>query len=150
MWISLAHLTYTSLLFSQSIGPLYPFANYKILNSVLIAASSYLAIALVCCFVFFPETVNHAYLGLLSTILDKVKALLSSQDDVLSPMPGDFGPGCPKLKGLIATRVAVMTMYQNCEYHLTIPRTLAFTAQFFSDGIDNLPSKRIQYWALEW
>jgi hypothetical protein len=121
--------------FSQTIGPLYPFANYKILNSVLIASSSYLAIALFCCCVLFPETVNHAYLGLVSTILDKVKALLSSLDDVLSPMPGDFGPGCPKLKGLIATRVAVMTMYQNREYHLTIPCTMVFTAQFSVTGL---------------
>ncbi|KAI0254490.1 hypothetical protein BJV78DRAFT_1338541 [Lactifluus subvellereus] len=95
-----------------SIGPLYPFANYKILNSILIASSGYCAIALVCCFVFFPETVNHAYLGLVSAILDKVKTLLASQDGWLSPMPGDFGPGCPKLKALRGTRVAVMTMYQ--------------------------------------
>jgi hypothetical protein len=64
--------------------------------------------------------VNHAYLGLVSTILDKVKAVLASQDGFLSPMPGDFGPRCPKLKALIGTRVAVMTMYQNREYQLTI------------------------------
>jgi hypothetical protein len=71
------------LLSSQSIGPLYPFANYQILNSVLMAASAYCAMALVCCFVFFPETVNHAYLGLLSTILGKVKAMLMSQESLL-------------------------------------------------------------------
>ena len=100
----------------QAVGPLYPFANYKILNSILIAASSYCAIALVCCFVIYPETVNHAYLGLISVMLAKVKAMLVSQEDLLSIQPGDFGIGCPKLKALIATRVAVMGMYQNCNY----------------------------------
>lgn len=73
---------------------------------------------------------NHAYLGLVSTILDKVKALLASQDGLLSPMPGDFGPGCPKLKALTGTRVAVITMYQNCEYHLTI--SVRWCSQFSS------------------
>ena len=102
--------------YHQAIGPLYPFANYKILNSILIAASSYCAIALVCCFVIYPETVNHAYLGLISMVLTKVKAMLVAQEDLLSIRPGDFGIGCPKLKALIATRVAVMGMYQNCNY----------------------------------
>ncbi|KAI0300498.1 hypothetical protein B0F90DRAFT_1629671 [Multifurca ochricompacta] len=96
-----------------SIGPLYPFPNYKIVNSILISSSSYCAMALVCCFVFFPETVNHAYLGLISTVLGKVEAMLSSQEGLLSPKPGDFAPGCPKLKALTGARVILMTMYQN-------------------------------------
>jgi hypothetical protein len=87
-----------------------------ILKSILIAASSYCAIALLICFVIFPETVSHAYLGQMSMILDEVKAMLASQDDLLSPQPGDFTPGCPKVKALIETRVAVMAMYQNREY----------------------------------
>jgi hypothetical protein len=102
----------------QSIGPLYPFSNYMILKSILIAASSYCAIALLICFIIFPETVNHAYLSQLSTILDEVKAMLASQDGLLSPQPGDFTPGCPKVKALIETRVAVMAMYQTREYLL--------------------------------
>ncbi|KAI0291950.1 hypothetical protein BC826DRAFT_1020543 [Russula brevipes] len=96
-----------------AIGPLYPFANYKILNSILIAASSYSAIALLCCFFLFPETVNHAYLALISTMLHKVKAMLASQDYLLSPQPGDFTPECPKLKALIEMRAPVMTLYQS-------------------------------------
>ncbi|KAI0299989.1 hypothetical protein B0F90DRAFT_1668483 [Multifurca ochricompacta] len=95
------------------IGPLYPFANYAAINGVLIASSGYCAIALVCCFVFSPETVNQAYLGLVSTILGKVKAMLSSQDELLSPKSGDFGPGCPKLKALTEARFTLLTMYQN-------------------------------------
>lgn len=109
--------------YHQAIGPLYPFANYKILNSDLIAASSYCAIALVCCFFIYPETVNHAYLGLVSMMLAKVKAMLAAQDDLLSIQPGDFGIGCPKLKALIGTRAAVFGMYQNCNhpsYHLRL------------------------------
>ena len=100
----------------QAIGPLYPFSNYKILNSVLLAASSYFAIALLCCFIFFPETVNHVYLGIVSTILDKVQTMLSMQDHLLSPQPGDFGPKCPKLKSLVQIRVAVAGMFQTSDY----------------------------------
>ncbi|KAI0266396.1 hypothetical protein BC834DRAFT_969435 [Gloeopeniophorella convolvens] len=96
-----------------AVGPLYPFAQYEILNSVLISSSAYCAMALVCCFFLFPETVNHLYLNVISLILGKVKAMLASQDGILSPQPGDFGPGCPKLKALAGTRIALATMYQN-------------------------------------
>ncbi|KAF8504549.1 hypothetical protein F5888DRAFT_759358 [Russula emetica] len=95
-----------------AIGPLYPFSNYTIINSLLLAASSYCAIALLCCFILFPETVNHVYLGIVSTILDKVKTMLSVQDHMLSPQPDDFGPKCPKLKSLLQTRIAVAGMFQ--------------------------------------
>jgi hypothetical protein len=100
----------------QSIGPLYPFANYKIINSLLLAASSYCAIALLCCFIIFPETVNHVYLSIVSTILDKVQTMLTMQDDLLSPQPGDFGPKCPKLKALLQLRAAVAGMFQTSDY----------------------------------
>src|ERR1700730_18360995 len=116
MWLFFISIDVNLIVFHQSIGPLYPFSNYHILKSILIAASSYCAIALLCCFVIFPETVNHAYLGLMSTILAEVKEMLASQDDLLSPQPGDFTPGCPKVKALIGTRVAVMAMYQSREY----------------------------------
>ncbi|KAF8504548.1 hypothetical protein F5888DRAFT_760893 [Russula emetica] len=98
--------------FFCAIGPLYPFSNYTIINSLLLSASSYAAIALLCCFILFPETVNHVYLGIVSTILDKVKTMLSVQDHMLSPQPGDFGPKCPKLKSLLQIRVAVAGMFQ--------------------------------------
>jgi hypothetical protein len=107
-----AHLIFSS----KAIGPLYPFSNYKIINSILMSASSYAAIALVCCLFLFPETVNHAYLGLISTVLDKVKAMLEWQEHLLAPQPGDFTPGCPKLKSLLGIRVAVSGMYQTCDY----------------------------------
>jgi hypothetical protein len=99
----------------QSIGPLYPFSNYKIINSLLLASSSYCAIALLCCFIIFPETVNHVYLGIVSTILDKVQTMLSMQDHLLSPQPGDFGPKCSKLKSLLQIRDAVAGMFQTSE-----------------------------------
>ena len=105
---------------SQSIGPMYPFANYKILNSLLLAGSSYCAIALLCCFILFPETVNHVYLGIVSTILDKVQTMLSVQDHLLSPQPGDFGPTCAKLKSLLQIRVAVAGMFQTSDYPFII------------------------------
>jgi hypothetical protein len=111
----------------QSIGPLYPFANYKIINSLLLAASSYCAIALLCCFIIFPETVNYVYLGIVSTTLDKVQTMLSMQDHLLSPQPGDFGPTCPKFKTLLQLRVAVAGMFQTSDYPFYHLLTLAFT-----------------------
>ena len=100
----------------QAIGPLYPFPNYKIINSLLLAASIYCAIALLCCSFLFPETVNHVYLGIISTILDKVQTMLSVQDHLLAPEPGDFGPKCPKLKSLLQIRAAVAGMFQTSDY----------------------------------
>ena len=104
----------------QAIGPLYPFPNYKILNSVLLAVSSYFAIALLCCFILFPETVNHVYLGIVSTVLDKLQTMLSMQDSLLSPQPGDFGPKCPKLKSLLQIRAAVAGMFQTSKYSFIV------------------------------
>jgi hypothetical protein len=123
----------------QSIGPFYPFANYKILNSLLLAGSSYCAIALLCCFILFPETVNHVYLGIVSTILDKVQTMLSMQDHLLSPQPGDFGPTCAKLKSLLQIRVAVSGMFQTSDhpfYHLL---RLLFMSSLFSEDIESPP-----------
>ena len=104
----------------QSIGPLYPFANYNILNSLLLAGSSYCAIALLCCFILFPETVNHVFLGIVSTILDKVQTMLSVQDSLLSPQPSDFGPKCPKSNSLLQIRAAIAGMYQTSDYPFII------------------------------
>jgi hypothetical protein len=136
----------------QSIGPLYPFPNYKIINSMLISASSFCAIGLVCCFVLFPETVNHAYLGLISVMLEKVKALLAAQDGFLSPQLGDYrhSEECPKLKTLIGLRTAVMTMYESREYASYRRLKLPLTVWLFSGRIESPPSKRVQHWPLEW
>jgi hypothetical protein len=125
--------------FPQYIGPLYPFSNYEILNSLLLAAASYCAIALLCCFILFPETVNHVYLGIVSTILDKVQTILSMQDHLLSPQPGDFGPTCAKLKSLLQIRVAVAGMFQTSDYPFYHLLRLLFTPSLFSDDIDSPP-----------
>ena len=43
--------------------------------------------------------------------------MLMSQESLLSPSPGDYGPGCPKLKALAGDRAVLMTMYKTREYH---------------------------------
>ena len=141
-----AHLIFSP----QAIGPLYPFANYKIINSLILAASSYAAIALVCCFFIFPQTVNHVYLGLMSMILDKVKAMLMLQDSLVSPQPGDFGPECPKLKALKGIRIGVAGMYQTRNYPFDHPPMLLLRPSLFSGRIESPSSKRVQRWPLEW
>jgi hypothetical protein len=138
------HLYGPYLIFSsQAIGPLYPFSNYKIINSILMSASSYAAIALVCCFFLFPETVNHAYLGIIPIVLDKIKAMLEFQDHLLAPQPGDFTPGCPKLKALLGIRAAVAGMYQTCDYPSYHLIWLLFTSLLLSGGIESSSSKRV-------
>ena len=86
----------------------------------------------------------------MSTILDKVKGMLASQDNLLSPQPGDFTPGCPKLKALIETRVNVMAMYQNRDYPSYHLLGLLFMPWLFSAGTDDSSSKRVQRRPLEW
>jgi len=106
---------------------------------LLIAASSYCAIALLCCFILFPETVNHVYLGIISTILDKVQMMLSMQEHLLSPEPGDFGPSCPKLKLLLGIRTAVAGMFQTSDYPIYHLLRLLFMPSLFSDDFDTPP-----------
>jgi hypothetical protein len=106
---------------------------------VLLAVSSYFAIALLSCFILFPETVNHVYLGIVSTILDKVQTMLLAQDHLLSPEPGDFGPKCPKLKSLLQIRVAVAGMFQTSDYPFYHLLRLLFTPSLFSEDIDSPP-----------
>ncbi|TFY63497.1 hypothetical protein EVJ58_g3215 [Rhodofomes roseus] len=67
-----------------SYGPLFPFAQYTILTSLLISLSCYMAIGLVVIIFVFPETLNHATLTTVTTLFDKLEALIILQEEVLS------------------------------------------------------------------
>jgi hypothetical protein len=83
--------------------------------------------------------VNHVYLGIVSTILDKVQTMLSVQDHMLSPQPGDFGPTCPKLKSHLQLRVAVAGMFQTSDYPFYHLPMLLFTLSLLSVNINSPP-----------
>ncbi|KAF8921505.1 hypothetical protein CPB85DRAFT_1210427 [Mucidula mucida] len=67
-----------------TVGPLFPTARYTILKSMAISVSCYFAVGLVCTILIFPETMNHAVLNDLSEQLERLRALVQAQNDVLS------------------------------------------------------------------
>jgi Putative ER transporter, 6TM, N-terminal len=96
----------------QTIGPLFPFTQYNILNSLLIPVSIYLAIAVVVTIFIFPRTAHHAFLGTVTLLLGQMKVLLDAQEDLLTSAPGSIPPGSPKALQWGATRVSMFTIHQ--------------------------------------
>ncbi|THH16060.1 hypothetical protein EW146_g4511 [Bondarzewia mesenterica] len=89
-------------------GPLFPFAQYTLLNSLLISTAMYIAIAVFVIIFVFPETMNHAYLNTISDLLDNIKLILMMQEDVLAGLQEDFAPGCPKTVQMKGARLAMI------------------------------------------
>jgi hypothetical protein len=101
-----------SLILPQTIGPLFPFTQYNILNSLLIPVSMYIAIAVVVTIFVFPRTGNYAFLGTVTLLLGQMKVLLDAQEDLLTSVPGSIAPGSPKALQWRATRVSMFTTHQ--------------------------------------
>ncbi|KAH9042560.1 hypothetical protein EDB85DRAFT_1915639 [Lactarius pseudohatsudake] len=95
-----------------TIGPLFPFAQYYLLNSLLIPVSIYMAIAIVVTVFVFPQTANHAFLGTVTLLLGQMKVLLDAQEDLLTAVPGSITPESPKFLRLKATRASMFTIHQ--------------------------------------
>ncbi len=100
------------LIVPQSIGPLFPFTQYNILNSLLIPVSMYMAIAIVVTIFVFPRTAHCAFLGIITLLLGQIKVLLDAQEDLLTSLPGSIAPGSPKALKWRATRVSMFTTHQ--------------------------------------
>jgi hypothetical protein len=100
------------LILPQTIGPLFPFTQYNILNSLLIPVSMYIAIAVVVTIFVFPRTGNYAFLGTVTLLLGQMKVLLDAQEDLLTSVPGSIAPGSPKALQWRATRVSMFTTHQ--------------------------------------
>jgi len=96
----------------QTIGPLFPFAQYNILNGLLIPVSIYMAIAIVVTIFVFPRTAHHAFLGTVTLLIRQMKILLDAQEDLLTSVPGSIAPGSPKALQWRATRVSMFTTHQ--------------------------------------
>jgi hypothetical protein len=102
--------------YPQTVGPLFPFAQYYLLNSLLIPVSIYTAIAIVVTTFVFPQTANHAFLGTVTLLLGQLKILLDAQEDLLAAIPGSINPESPKMLRLRATRVSMFTIHQKCGF----------------------------------
>lgn len=100
------------LILPQTIGPLFPFTQYNILNTLLIPVSMYTAIAVVVTIFVFPRTGHHAFLGTVTLLLGQMKVLLDAQEDLLTSAPGSIAPESPKALRWRATRVSMFTTHQ--------------------------------------
>ena len=96
----------------QTIGPLFPFTQYNILNALLIPVSIYIAIAVVVTVFVFPRTAHHTFLGTVTRLLGQIKLLLDAQEDLLTSVPGSITPGSAKTLHWRATRVSMFTIHQ--------------------------------------
>ncbi|KAI0360638.1 hypothetical protein OH77DRAFT_1418621 [Trametes cingulata] len=85
-----------------SFGPLFPFAQYTLLNSLLVSVACYVAIGLVFIIFVFPESLNHSYLHSSVELVEKFKGILVMQDEVLRADPHDAVTGSP-----LATRASM-------------------------------------------
>ncbi|KAI5116968.1 hypothetical protein M0805_002170 [Coniferiporia weirii] len=74
-------------------GPLFPTANYTLVASFLISVGCYIAIALVCILLIFPETMSHAHLTSVSNLLRLLQKLIEGQDAVLAETPEKIAQG---------------------------------------------------------
>ncbi|KAH9849321.1 hypothetical protein C2E23DRAFT_870653 [Lenzites betulinus] len=95
-----------------SFGPLFPFAQYTLLNSILTSVACYIAIALLFIIIIFPESLNHSYLCSAAELVDKFKGILLMQDDVLRTNPQDIVPGSPMAIKTNMARGAVVQQLQ--------------------------------------
>ncbi|KZT34658.1 hypothetical protein SISSUDRAFT_1052456 [Sistotremastrum suecicum HHB10207 ss-3] len=97
-----------------SYGPLFPFAQYTILNSFLESVASFTAIALVVTFFIFPETLSHQWLNDGVTMLGFYRDLIEIQEDVLGadPNAGELTPGSELGDRIVAKKELMLAKYQ--------------------------------------
>ena len=98
----------------QSYGPLFPFAQYTLLNSLLTSVACYIALGIVIITFLFPESINHATLISISDLLGKIKSLIDLQQQILESTPDDLGPGSPLSGKILGGRVGMLTHLQQC------------------------------------
>ncbi|KZT31456.1 hypothetical protein SISSUDRAFT_1038424 [Sistotremastrum suecicum HHB10207 ss-3] len=97
-----------------SYGPLFPFAQYTILNSFLESVAFFTAVALVVTFFIFPETLSHQWLNDGVTMLGFYRDLIEIQDDVLGadPNAGELTPGSELGDRIVAKKELMLAKYQ--------------------------------------
>ncbi|CCM03466.1 uncharacterized protein FIBRA_05599 [Fibroporia radiculosa] len=91
-----------------SYGPLFPFGEYTLLNSMLTSLACYIGIAVIVIIVIFPETLNHALLTSVSGLLSQIETLVRLQDDVLSSPVGSLIEDGAVLQRVTSTREGII------------------------------------------
>ncbi|KAL4246747.1 hypothetical protein ABKN59_009080 [Abortiporus biennis] len=95
-----------------SYGPLFPFAQYTLLNSVLTSIGCYVGVGLIVIMFVFPETMNHSFLGGASGLLGQLKAMIDLQNEVLESDAESLAPGGPLLTKVATMRATIIGQYQ--------------------------------------
>ncbi|GBE84358.1 hypothetical protein BKA93DRAFT_807068 [Sparassis latifolia] len=101
-----------------SFGPLFPFAQYTILNSMLTSLACYVATGLVVIVLLFPETLNHAHLSSTSVLLGKMKSIIQMQDEVLNGVPANPAAASALSSKNITARDGMIAMFQQLSAQL--------------------------------
>lgn len=73
-----------------------------------------MGIAIVCTVLIFPETMNHSHLSSICEQLDRVRTLLTVQDEVLQASPADVVKGSPLYTKIVGTRAELIAAQQAC------------------------------------
>ncbi|KAF9261644.1 hypothetical protein L218DRAFT_961130 [Marasmius fiardii PR-910] len=92
-----------------TLGPLFPTPQFMILKSTLTSVACYGGIAVILTICVFPETMSYSYLTSICQQLDRVKTIISLQDEILKSSPADLASPSSaittKTKGLRALLV---------------------------------------------
>ncbi|KIM71841.1 hypothetical protein PILCRDRAFT_93686 [Piloderma croceum F 1598] len=102
------------------IGPLFPFAQYTLLNSMCTCIACYMGIAIVVTFFVFPETMNHSCLSATSAQLGLIKSLVGMQATVLESKPSQLAPGTPLMTKILGLRQGMLGAQKACKVHLQL------------------------------
>ena len=86
-----------------------------IVTSFLVTTSVYFAIGIVCCVLIFPETMNHSYLSSSAELVEKLKGILTLQEDVLEADPQEIHSGAPLATKIIMARAGMIAQLQQRE-----------------------------------
>jgi hypothetical protein len=132
-----------------TLGPLFPFANYFLVNSVLISASCGIAIAVIVSIFVFPQSANHLYLDATCDLLGKLSGLAKFHDAILKAAPEDLSADSPITKQLSAARVGLIRYHteRRCIFALRLASRAHRPGSATSSG---LPKRRVQLWKMEW
>ncbi|KAI0946571.1 hypothetical protein AcW1_010001 [Taiwanofungus camphoratus] len=95
-----------------SYGPLFPFAQYTLLNSLLESLACYVGIGLILIIVVFPETLNHALLVSTADLVGELQALVEMQGEVLGAAPSDLTTGSGLLRKVLLARDGIFAHIQ--------------------------------------
>ena len=104
----------------QSYGPLFPFGQYTLLNSLLTSVACYIAIGLIAIAFIFPESINHATLVGFSAVIGKLKAVVDLQQKILESSPDDLARGSKLFTQLGGMRVGIIMQIQQSKIIIAV------------------------------